>query len=326
MPAGQSHREWVMGAGETARRAAPAAMTRAAAIALALLAIVNVLNYFDRVLITVVAGPVKKYFALSDTELGLLSGPAFVGVYITTTLLFGWLADRRNRRNVMAGVLALWSIMTLLGGAAQNFLQLAIARAGVGFGEAGSNPASLSMLSDYYPPARRGRAVAIFQASGMIGILLSFLVGGWVASAYGWRAVFLIAGIPGLLVAAALLYFVKEPARSGLPPEQAPLSLRESLGLLRANRAYCWIVLASGLSVFGNLGIMQWLPQFFIRSHHMKLTEIGMFFGCSEDGWAIKSGVHRSAVRCCCALARTLPSCLSMPHCCGCLRGMRRWY
>ncbi len=255
------------------------ALTRTAAVGLGLLAVVNVLNYFDRLLITVVAEPVKKYFRLSDTQLGLLTGPAFVMVYVSTSLLFGWVTDRRNRRNIMAFVLALWSVMTLLGGVAQNFAQLALARAGVGFGEGGSNPASLSMLSDYFPPARRGRAVAVFQASGMIGILLTFLLGGWVAARYGWRAVFFIAGLPGLLTAAALFFFAEEPRRRGLASGQSALPLSESLRLLKSNRAYCWIILASGLAVFGNLGIMQWLPQFFIRSHHMKLTEIGLFFG-----------------------------------------------
>lgn len=257
----------------------PARVTRAAAVGLALLAAVNVLNYFDRLLITVVAGPVKKAFALSDTQFGLLSGPAFVLVYISTSLVFGWLTDRFNRRNLMAIVLAVWSVMTLLGGVAQNFAQLAAARAGVGLGEAGSNPASLSMISDYFAPARRGRAVAVFQASGMIGILLTFLVGGWVASTYGWRAVFFIAALPGLLLSVALLLFVKEPDRRGREVGQHAVTLGESLRLLRGNGAYRWVILASGLAVFGNLGIMQWLPQFFIRSHHMSLKEIGLFFG-----------------------------------------------
>jgi MFS transporter, Spinster family, sphingosine-1-phosphate transporter len=256
-----------------------ARVTRVAAVGLALLAAVNVLNYFDRLLITVVAGPIKKEFALSDAQLGLLSGPAFVMVYISTSLVFGWLTDRFNRRNIMALVLAVWSVMTLLGGVAQNFAQLAAARAGVGLGEAGSNPASLSMLSDYFAPAWRGRAVALFQASGMIGILLTFLLGGWVASEYGWRAVFFIAALPGLFLSAALLLFVKEPGRRGEAAGEHAVTLGESLQLLRDNRAYRWIVLASGLAVFGNLGIMQWLPLFFIRSHHMKLTEIGIFFG-----------------------------------------------
>jgi MFS transporter, Spinster family, sphingosine-1-phosphate transporter len=265
--------------GPPQQNAYPARVTRAAAVGLALLAAVNILNYFDRLLITVVAAPVKKAFALSDTQFGLLSGPAFVLVYISTSLVFGWLTDRFNRRNLMAIVLTIWSLMTLLGGVAQNFAQLAAARAGVGLGEAGSNPASLSMISDYFAPTWRGRAVAIFQASGMIGLFLTFLLGGWVASVYGWRSVFFIAALPGLFLSAALLFFVKEPGRLGRAAGQHAVTLSESLRLLRGNRAYCWVVLASGLAVFGNLGIMQWLPQFFIRSHHMKLTEIGMFFG-----------------------------------------------
>ena len=253
--------------------------TRAAAVGLALLSAVNVLNYFDRLLMTVAAEPVKRVFALSDTQLSLLTGPAFVLVYVSASLLFGWLADRRNRRNVMALAVALWSVMTVLGGLARSFTQLAIARAGVGLGEGGSNPASLSMISSYFPPEKRGRAVAVFQACGMIGILLTFVVGSWLVTAFGWRAAFLVAGVPGLLCSLALLAWVREPGR-GVPGNVAQvLSLRASLGLLRTNAAYRWIVLASGLAVFGNLGMMQWLPLFFIRSHHLSLRQMGVFFG-----------------------------------------------
>jgi MFS family permease len=253
--------------------------TRAAGVGLALLSVVNVLNYFDRLLMTVAAEPVKKAFALSDTQLSVLTGPAFVLVYVSASLLFGWLADRRNRRNVMALAVALWSFMTVLGGLAQRFSQLAIARAGVGLGEGGSNPASLSMISSYFGPELRGRAVAVFQASGMIGILLTFVVGSWLVTAFGWRAAFLVAGLPGLLCSLALLAWVREPGR-GQPGTAAQIpSLRASLGLLRANAPYRWIVFASGLAVFGNLGMMQWLPLFFMRSHHLSLHQMGLFFG-----------------------------------------------
>jgi MFS family permease len=248
-------------------------------VAMTLLVLVNILNYFDRLLITVVAQPVKEHFALTDTQIGVLTGPAFVFVYVTATLFFGWLSDRRNRRNIIVWVLMLWSAMTALTGAAQNFLQLAIARAGVGIGEGGSNPAVLSFLGSTFPAESRGRAIAVFQSGGMIGILLTFLVGGWVAAEFGWRAAFLVAGVPGLLLAVAVLLCVREPERQPATDRRAAPPLSESLRLLRTNRAYTWIVVATSIAVIGNLGMLQWLPLFFIRSHGLGLKQIGIFFG-----------------------------------------------
>ncbi|MET0659835.1 MAG: MFS transporter [Steroidobacteraceae bacterium] len=251
---------------------------RSASLALVLLSLLNLLNYFDRLLVTVVAEPVKQHFSLTDTQLGLLTGPAFIVVYIAATLVFGWLSDRRNRKNIMAAVLALWSAMTALSGFAHSYLQLAIARAGVGIGEGGSNPAALSLLSSYYPAERRGRAIAIFQSSGMVGILLTFLVGGWIAAEFGWRAAFWVAGIPGIVLAIAFFLLVPEPPRSS-HSDGAVLPLGASLRLLAGNRAYRWIVIGASLAVISNLGMMQWLPLFFIRSHGLGLKQIGLFFG-----------------------------------------------
>jgi MFS family permease len=179
---------------------------------------------------------------------------------------------------IIAAVLALWSAVTTLSGFAQSYLQLAIARAGVGIGEGGGNPAALSMLSDHFPPQRRARAIAAFQAAGMGGILLTFLLGGWVAERFGWRSVFWVAGVPGLVLAVVFLAVVSEPERLG-GPAQSQLPVGESLRMLKSNPAYRWIVFATALSVMGNLGAMQWLPLFFIRSHGLSLNQIGLFFG-----------------------------------------------
>lgn len=260
--------------------AADLAITRPAIVALVLLSLINMLNYFDRIIITVLAQPVKEHFGLSDTQLGVLTGPAFVGVYMVTSVIFGWLVDRRSRRTVLVCVLLLWSVMTAASSVARSYAQLAVARAGVGIGEGGASPACWSMLGDYFPLRRRSTAAAIFNAIGMVGLLLGFLAGGWVADRYGWRTAFLLAGVPGLLLAPVLWLFLREPRRGAMDAiPHVTLSYRATLAALVRNRPYVWIVAATAISTFGNLGMIQWLPLFFIRSHALSVLDVGFYFG-----------------------------------------------
>lgn len=268
---GKSHRPGV---------SASRTVTRHAWLALAILALINMTNYFDRLIVTVVAQPVKAHFGLSDTQLALLTGPAFVTIYCLASIAFGWMVDRRSRKVVLAIVLVLWSAMTIASGLARSYAQLLVARAGVGVGEGGSNPAAMSLLSDYFPLERRSTAAAAFTSVGMVGILLSFLIGGWIAETYGWRTTFFIAGVPGLVLALIVIFAVKEPARGAIDQQvHHKLSIRESAKLLWTTRPFPLVVAAIGLGTFGNLGMMQWLPLFFIRSHGLGLTEVGLFFG-----------------------------------------------
>lgn len=258
----------------------PATGQRSAITALFILALINLLNYYDRMLVVVVSQPLRIEFDLSDTEYGLLTGPVFVLVYAIASLYFGYLADRRSRRNVLAIAVGLWSVTTALCGAASNFLTLALARGGVGVGEGGSNPAGMSLLSDHFPPQRRSMALAIFAAGGMIGLFLSFVLGSWINEHYGWRAVFLIAGLPGLLLALATVIFVGEPERGRFeiaPPRQ--LAYLAGLGRLVRNPAFVWLAAAASFGAFSSLGMMVWLPQFFIRTHGLSVQEVGLLFG-----------------------------------------------
>lgn len=258
-----------------AGKIAPAAWS-----ALAMVALVNMLNYLDRTIITVVAQPIKAEFGLTDTQLGFLTGPAFIAVYLVMSLVFGRMVDRHSRKHVLMFILVLWSGMTMLAGIAKTHVQLILARAGVGVGEGGASATSMSVISDYFPPERRSTATAIWNAVGMVGILLAFMVGGWIAQVHGWRTAFFLAGLPGLILAPVIWLVMREPRRGamdGVAPEQLPL--KEAIRRLWAIPAYRWLVVAIGLSTFGNLGILQWLPLFFIRSHGMDLTAVGQFFG-----------------------------------------------
>src|SRR5262245_48633034 len=156
--------------------------------ALILLLLVLTSSHVDRQILAILLEPIKHELVLSDTQLGFLSGIAFAIFYATLGIPIAMWADRGNRRNIITLALATWSGMTVLCGLAANFWQLALARIGVGIGEAGSSPPSHSMISDMYPPAERATAMGIFSLGVNFGLLIGFLVGGWINQWYGWRA------------------------------------------------------------------------------------------------------------------------------------------
>lgn len=251
-----------------------------ALLALVTLALINLVNYYDRMLVVVVSQPLRLEFRLTDTQYGILTGPAFVLVYAVSSLVFGYLADRRSRRAVIAGALAAWSLMTALCGMVTSFSMLVLLRAGVGLGEAGSNPAGLSMLSDHFPPKRRSTALAIFASGGALGLFSSFVLGSWMNAAYGWRTVFLVACIPGLLLAIITVTLVREPVRGRFENGGTHrVSYAGELGRLARNRALVWLCLAGAVGLFSSFGMLIWLPQFFIRSHHLSVQQVGFLFG-----------------------------------------------
>jgi hypothetical protein len=208
----------------TVTTAVPAAVA-SSGLMLLLLSLTYFLSYYDRLAMVVVGEMVKTEFALSDKQLSLLTGASFVVIYGICGIAAGWLVDHYSRKRVLIWSLFLWSFLTAACGMANSFIQLAIARAGVGIGEAANVPAAISAIADRYPPARRPMAVAIFYAGGMVGILACFLLGTWLATRFGWRAAFLVAGPPGVIVALLIAFafpsrFAKHRAaarRSTLP-------------------------------------------------------------------------------------------------------------
>ena len=243
---------------------------------LLLLVLVFTSSHVDRQIVAILAQPVKEAFEISDTQIGLLTGFAFAIFYATLGMPMALWADRGNRRNLVAYSIALWSAMTALCGAAANFWHLLLARIGVGVGEAGSNPPSHSMIADLYPPDRRGTAMAIFAVGVNLGIMLGYLIGGWVNQWLDWRWAFVVAGLPGLLIAALVRYTIREPPR--LTPsggaEKAPPFLETALFMWRSP-ILRHTVIAGTLVSFSGYAAIAWLPTFLVRVHDFNTGQAG---------------------------------------------------
>ena len=241
--------------------------------ALGILLVVYITNFTDRQILAILMEPIKRDLNLSDTALGFLSGIAFALFYATLGIPIARIADKGSRRNVIAVCLALWSGMTALCGLAQNYWQLVAARVGTAIGEAGGSPPAHSLISDYFPPEERGRALAIYSLGIPIGILVGFLIGGWMDEWLGWRAAFFVVGVPGILLAVVLRLTLHEPPRGLSDPTPAPHRARE-VPKVRDVARHMWrspafrhLSFATAIFAFPAYGVVQWLPSYFIRSY-----------------------------------------------------------
>lgn len=216
----------------TALETADQRALRRRSLTLALLTIVYFFSYMDRYILAILLELIKADLALTDTQLGLLSGLAFAIFYATLGIPVAWLADRKSRRDIIAVSLMLWSLMTALCGLAQNYIQLLVFRIGVGVGEAGSSPPSHSMIADLYPPEKRSSAMAIYATGVVLGGGFGTMIGGFIASYYGWRTAMMAVGLPGIILAIIVRLFVVEPRR-GLS-EPGPRSDGEAMPKLSA--------------------------------------------------------------------------------------------
>ena len=239
---------------------------------------VSILNFVDRQILAILLEPIRAEFGLSDTQLGFLTGFSFALFYAIMGIPLARLADRSSRRNLIAAVITLWSVMTAVCGAAVGYFTLLLARVGVGIGEAGSFPAGSSLISDYFEPQKRATALGIQSVGVYIGILFGFLLGGWINEFFGWRMAFVVVGLPGVLFALIFRLTVREPARGGMEgvaaEEESP-GLPETMRYLWSKRAYRHLPFAAGFYAFVAYGSMTWVPSFFIRSYGMSGAEIG---------------------------------------------------
>jgi predicted MFS family arabinose efflux permease len=249
---------------------------------LVMLTLVYVFNFIDRQVLVILQESIKKELHLSDTQLGMLSGFTFAIFYVTLGIPIARLADKTNRRNTVAISLGLWSIMTTLSGTAKNFIQLLLARTGVGVGEAGGSPPAHAMISDYFPPSKRSTALSIYSAGIYFGVLTGFLMGGYLNQQLGWRTAFLVVGIPGVIFSALFYSTVKEPQRGATDADKQsaqPNSLRDVLKVLYSAKTFVWLALASALNVFCIYGLLNWAPSFLQRLRGMTSSQAGTFLG-----------------------------------------------
>jgi MFS family permease len=249
---------------------------------LGVLLAVYVMNFVDRQILAIVLDDVKAELAVSDTVMGLLSGLAFSMFYTVAGLPIARLADRGSRRSVVAAGIALWSLMTAACGLVTTAGHLALARFGVGIGEAAGTPPSHSLISDYFPPERRATALAIYGMGIYFGVMFGFLAGGWIRDAFDWRTAFLVCGVPGIPLALLLLATVREPPRGaaeGRVVAAAAPSQREALRTLFGRRAFVLLTLAACCQAVSGYAVLTWGPAFLGRVHQLSGRAIGTSFG-----------------------------------------------
>ncbi|MEQ9518907.1 MAG: MFS transporter [Parvibaculum sp.] len=273
--------------------------------ALGVLLLAYISSYVDRQIMGVVLPSIKAEFMLADWQLGFLSGIAFAIFYATLGMPIAFVADRSNRRNIIAWAVAIWSLMTAVCAFAVGFWSLAFARIGVGVGEAGSSPPSHSMIADLYPAEERSGALAIYALGVYLGTMIAFAVGAFVVAEYGWRSAFLLVGLPGLAIALLVRFTLIEPPRGhsdgvvdakteAIDWSQLYARIGGGFRHIWEDRASFHTIMGVTLISFVGYGGAVWGYSFFIRSFKMELFETGVYLalvvGIFGAGGAILGG------------------------------------
>ena len=237
------------------------------------------LNVMDRQVLSLLIEPNKREFQVSDAAMGLLSGPSFTLLHVLAALPVSRWADLRNRRNLITAGLLAWSALTAATGLARSYLQIFVARVGVGIGETVGSGPTQSLISDYFPPERRAAALSVLGSGGVVGSMLAFALGSLIAEAYGWRLTFLAFGLPGIALALLLWCTVREPVRGaveGLVDSRQNESLGDCLRFLLRLPAFRHVALAGGLNAFANYTLLPWAQPFLMRSHDLSISQAGL--------------------------------------------------
>ena len=245
---------------------------------LAMLTLVYVFNFIDRQLLVILQEAIKKELDLSDTQLGLMSGFTFALFYATLGIPIARLADKSNRRTIVAVSLGLWSLMTALSGLSRNFVQLLLARIGVGVGEAGGSPPAHAIISDYFPVEKRSTALSIYSMGIYFGILIGFIMGGYLNQYWGWRASFYLLGIPGIVFSLLFYFTVKEPIRD-TDSVQNELTFAEGIKKLYSTKTFTYLSFAAGFHAFCIYGMFNWEPSYLTRVHGLSSAQTGTYLG-----------------------------------------------
>ncbi|WP_300529843.1 MFS transporter [Maricaulis sp.] len=236
--------------------------------ALGLLLVVYILNFLDRQVVNILAEPIKNDLGLADWQLGALTGLAFALFYTVLGLPIARLAERADRVKIISVAVAVWSAFTVACGLAGNFVQLLIARIGVGVGEAGCTPPAHSLISDYTPAEKRASAIAFYSMGIPLGSLAGMALGGLIADTYGWRVAFFVAGAPGVLLAIAAWFTLPEPRRKSgtMAPADRP-GLGEAIEELSRKPAFWWMSIAAAVNAMVSYGHIAFYGSFYLRNH-----------------------------------------------------------
>jgi len=243
----------------------------------------------DRYVVTTVMEPMRLDLHLSDSGVAFLTGPPLALFYVTLGIPISWLADRTNRRNILACALIAWSAMTALCGLSRNYGQFMLARMGVGVGEAGGTPPANCIIAECFPAARRPMAMAIFALGAPAGAYMGADMAGWIASLYGWRAAFLALGVPGLILGLVVILTIREPARGCLDAPDARREVNDgptakptfmqSMAFLWQQKAAVHVILAGGVAALWGWGLMWFTPTFLQRTYHLDVGQAGAVLG-----------------------------------------------
>lgn len=256
-------------------------------------------SFMDRTILSIVQNPIKEELQLSDTQLGLLGGFAFALFYSTLGIPVARLAERVDRRWLITISLTIWSVATAASGLARGFASLFALRVVVGVGEAGASPPAHSLITDFFPPNRRGTAFSIYSLGVSAGVLIGSIAGGYIAHAYGWRMTFVIFGVPGLLLAILIPLTIREPERGRLdtaqPRETGTPSFGAVLRQFMRKRALLHCVAGASLAAFGAYSILSFAAPFFVRSYGATLPEAGLFLGLT-GGLSAGVGIFFSGI------------------------------
>ena len=253
--------------------------TRRAVLMLVLLCLVNAFSYVDRSMLALLMPELTKELALSDTITGLIAGLPFALCYAVCAIPIAWIADNKNRRYLLAGALTFWSAVTALTGSVQSGWQLALARFGLGSGEAAGHPTSASLIADSFDLKSRTIAFSALSASVSLGPLLGFPIIGWLLAHYGWRTAYHAVGLAGVIVAMVFFLAVREPPRRAAPHSAEPKSFFKGVGELLKTRSYLLVVLAGSCSAINQGAQLTWGPTYLSRVRDLGPQEIGLYFG-----------------------------------------------
>jgi predicted MFS family arabinose efflux permease len=245
-------------------------------VLLSLLLLCYIFNFLDRTIVNILAESIIDDLELTDAQFGAITGLAFAILYSVCGVPLAMLADRTSRSRVIAGSLAVWSGFTALCGLATNFWQMFIFRLGVGVGEAGGVAPSYALIADYFPPARRARALAIFSLGIPLGLTFGTLIGAYLAAWINWRAAFIVMGVAGIVLAPVMLYFVRDKPRTATVHGQSGPA-RQTFPTVARKPTFWLMAIAASLSSIAGYGLAAWTPSILARSFDMGLIERGQF-------------------------------------------------